>query len=102
MPWVSKPLALVLSALGATALFICIFPWATIATIAAVGTLAAAALGYGYYRLRAARPLLQGKLAVAGLKLPVKIDRDAEGVRRWFRNLTMPRRIAMSAYRSVA
>jgi penicillin amidase len=46
----------------------------------AVGTLAAAALGYGYYRLRAARPLLQGKLAVAGLKLPVKIDRDAEGV----------------------
>jgi len=76
--WLSRPRALVLSAVGATAMFIWIFPLPAIAAIFVAGAFAASALGY--YRVRAALPVLDGELKVEGLKRPVRIDRDAAGV----------------------
>lgn len=78
--WLTRPRALVLSAVGATAIFIWIFPLPAIAAIFVAAALAVGALGYGCYRVRAALPALDGELKVEGLKLPVRIDRDAAGV----------------------
>jgi penicillin G amidase len=78
---VSNIYARTLAALGvAAAAFIWIFPLPVISSIVVIGAFAAAALGYIYYRLRAALPLLQGEFKVEGLSFPVRIDRDAAGV----------------------
>jgi penicillin amidase len=68
---------LIAAVLAAIAALLLIFP---VATLVAIGALAAAGAGCIYYRLRASLPLLEGERVVEGLKLPIRIDRDAAGV----------------------
>jgi penicillin amidase len=48
--------------------------------VSVIVLIAAAAVGWGYSRLRASLPLLEGNATAPGLKAPVTIDRDAQGV----------------------